>query len=108
MTFFMQHGVSVIIVMVDWGHGHGLFPDEASMGVARHLASLRVTLVLGHHPAAVQGHAYLGETLVVFSMGKVLSSQQVASFCWRPEEVSLRPHLMCCENGCLQPRAEQG
>ncbi len=74
--------------MVAWGHGTGLFPDETCLTVARHLATLQVTAVLGYHPTAVQGHAYFGDTLVVFSLGKVLSSQEVAPFCWGQTEVS--------------------
>jgi len=79
----MQHGVTVIIVLMHWGRENSYYPDETMLTIARHLAQLGVTLIVGYHPSVVQDHAYFGRTLVVFSLGNLLSSNKVASYCWQ-------------------------
>lgn len=53
-----------------------------TLPVARHLASLGVDVITGYHPNGVQGHAYMGKTLVLFSLGHILSSDSLVSYCW--------------------------
>lgn len=83
VPFPMQHGVTVIIVLMHWGRENSYHPDETMLTIARHLAQLGVTLIIGYHPSMVQDHAYFGRTLVVFSLGNLLSSNKVASYCWQ-------------------------
>ena len=78
----LQHGVSLIIVLVYWGWRTSSFPDEMALPVARHLASLGVDVIVGYHPNGIQGHAYMGKTLILFSLGRVLSSDHIVSYCW--------------------------
>ena len=82
MILLFQHGVSLIIVLVYWGWRMSSFPDEMALPVARHLASLGVDVIVGYHPNGIQGHAYMGKTLVLFSLGHVLSSDHAVSYCW--------------------------
>ena len=77
----------VIIVLMYWGLETSYFPDEMTLTIARHLSSLGVSAVVGHHPNSVQGHAYFGNTLVIFSLGKILSSSKVTNYCCK--EVSV-------------------
>ena len=80
----LQHGADIIIVSVYWGNEHGVFPDEMMLYIARHLSNLpHVSAIIGHHPKLVQGHAYFGETLVIFSPGVFLSPDNDKGFCWR-------------------------
>lgn len=72
----------VVIVLMHWGLQTSYFPDEMALTVARQLATLGVSAVLGHHPNSIQDHAYFGNTLVIFSVGKFLSSTKVADYCW--------------------------
>lgn len=65
-----------------WGLENAYFPDETALTVARQLANLGVSAVLGDHPNSIQDHAYFGNTVVVFSQGKLLSSTKVANYCW--------------------------
>lgn len=65
-----------------WGLENSYFPDETALTIARHLALLGVSAVLGDYPNAVQDHAYFGDTLVVFSAGKLLSSTK-SNYCWK-------------------------
>ena len=92
--FPLQHGVDVIIVLMYWGRTNSYYPDEMMLTIARHLAQLGVTMVIGYHPSVLQDHAYFGKTLVIFSLGKLLSSDKVAPYCWRQRVglVAPRPH----------------
>lgn len=92
--FPLQHGVDVIIVVMYWGRTNSYYPDEMMLTIARHLAQLGVTMVIGYHPSVLQDHAYFGKTLVIFSLGKLLSSDKVAPYCWRQRVglVAPRPH----------------
>lgn len=69
--------------MMYWGLETGYFPDETALTIARQLAMLGVTAVLGYHPSSVQNHVYFGDTLVIFSLGKSLSSDKVVNYCWK-------------------------
>ncbi|KAL5463631.1 hypothetical protein EMCRGX_G032546 [Ephydatia muelleri] len=77
-----SHGVVSIVVLVYWGQEHSYFPDESELVIARQLAEYGVTLVIGYHPQGVQDHAYFGKTLVLFSLGNVLTSDEEGDFCW--------------------------
>lgn len=74
--------MSLIIVLVYWGRQSSLFPDEMALPVARHLASLGVDVIIGYHPNGIQGHTYMGRTLILFSLGHILSSDLVVPYCW--------------------------
>lgn len=75
--------MTVIIVLMHWGRENSYYPDETMLTIARHLAQLGVTLIIGYHPSVVQDHAYFGRTFVIFSLGNLLSSNKVASYCWQ-------------------------
>ena len=71
----------LVIVLMYWGLETSYFPDETALTIARQLATLGVSAVIGHHPNSVQGHAYFGNTLVIFAVGKLLSSTKVTNYC---------------------------
>lgn len=75
-------GVAAIVVLLYWGQEHSYFPDESELVIARQLAEYRVTLIVGYQPQIVQDHAYFGKTLVLFSLGNVLTSDDESEFCW--------------------------
>ena len=81
-------------MLMYWGRGNSFFPDETALTIARHLAELGVTLVIGNHPSSVQDHAYFGRTLVLFSLGSLLSSDRVAAFCWKEVIKECNSHLL--------------
>lgn len=93
-----QHGITVIIVLMYWGFENRYFPDETALTIARHLAQLKVTLVIGHHPFVVQGHSYFGNTLVLFSLGKLITTSEQTSFCW--QMVSIITPNVCISEIC--------
>ena len=65
-----------------WGYENRYFPDETALTIARFLARLDVSVVVGYHPFVVQDHGYLGNTLVLFSLGKVITTNEQTPFCW--------------------------
>ncbi len=69
-------------MLMHWGSENSYYPEETALTIARQLASLGASAVLGHHPTAVHDHAYFGNTLVLFSLGKLLSSTREANYCW--------------------------
>ena len=75
--------MDVIVVLMNWGRDSGTYPDETSLAVARRTAQLGVNLIVGYGPNAVQDHAYFGSTLVIFSMGNVISFETTTTYCWK-------------------------
>ena len=71
-----------VVVLVNWGSETSYYPEETALTIARQLATLGANAVLGHHPNMVHDHAYFGNTLVVFSLGKLLSSTRDSNYCW--------------------------
>lgn len=82
LTMIDQHGVKLIVVLMHWGSESSYHPEETVLTVARQLAGMGVSAVMGHHPNTLHDHAYFGNTLVVFSLGKLLSSTRASNYCW--------------------------
>ena len=72
----------MIVVLLSWGRDSGTYPDETALAVARRVAQLGVNLIVGYGPNAVQDHAYFGNTLVIFSMGNLMSFESNTLYCW--------------------------
>ena len=71
-----QKKADVVIVSMHWGSEYVFAPTAEQKKIAEHLASLGVSIVLGHHPHVVQPVAMVKSTLVVYSVGNFLSSQK--------------------------------
>ena len=71
-----QEKADVVIVSMHWGSEYVFAPTAEQKKIAEHLASLGVSIVLGHHPHVVQPVAMVKSTLVVYSLGNFLSSQK--------------------------------
>ena len=71
-----QKKADVVIVSMHWGSEYVFAPTAEQKKIAEHLASLGVSIVLGHHPHVVQPVAMVKSTLVVYSLGNFLSSQK--------------------------------
>ena len=83
----IQHGVDATVVMVRWGRRESYFPDETALVTARYLASLGVSLIIGDHPLVQQDHAYIENTLVIFSAGSFLRHANAPQYCWQKVSV---------------------
>ncbi len=68
--------VDVIIVAMHWGSEYTNTPTTSEKEAAKYLASLGVNLIIGCHPHVIQPMAYIGDTLVVYSLGNFVSNQE--------------------------------
>ena len=68
--------VDVIIVSMHWGEEYVFEPTENQKEIAKYLSSLGVNLIIGSHPHVVEPVGYVGDTLVIYSLGNFLSGQR--------------------------------
>ena len=69
--------VDVIIVSMHWGVEDYNTPNESQKQIAEYLSSLGVNMIIGAHPHVVQPIEYIGDTLVIYSLGNFISNQLV-------------------------------
>ena len=67
--------VDVIIVSMHWGEEYTHVPTNKQREEAQYLSSLGVNLIIGSHPHVVQPVEYVGDTLVIYSLGNFISGQ---------------------------------
>ena len=67
--------VDVIMVAMHWGTEYVSYPTNAQKEIANYLASLGVNLIIGTHPHVIEPIEYIGDTLVIYSLGNFVSSQ---------------------------------
>lgn len=70
-------GADLIIVAMHWGNEYTNEPTNSQREIAEYLSSLGVDLIIGTHPHVVQPITYIGDTLVVYSLGNFISNQLV-------------------------------
>ena len=67
--------VDVIMVAMHWGEEYTHTPTYEEKKIAQYLADLGVNIVIGTHPHVIQPIDFIGETMVIYSLGNFLSSQ---------------------------------
>lgn len=67
--------VDVLIVAMHWGTEYVTYPTDSQKEIANYLASLGVDLIIGCHPHVIEPIEYIGDTLVIYSLGNFVSSQ---------------------------------
>ena len=68
--------VDLLMVSMHFGSEYTHTPTSEQTKVANYLASLDVDLIIGHHPHVVQPIDFIDDTMVVYSLGNVLSAQR--------------------------------
>ncbi len=68
--------VDVLMVAMHWGVEYTHTPTEYEVDMANYLASLGVDIVIGSHPHVVQPVTWIDDTLVIYSLGNMLSAQE--------------------------------
>ena len=71
----VRNQVDVVIVSMHWGVEDSNIPNSSQRKIAEYLSSLGVNLIIGAHPHVVQPVEYLGDTLVIYSLGNFISNQ---------------------------------
>ncbi len=72
-----EKGAEVILVAMHWGNEYTHVPTNEQKEVASYLSSLGVNLIIGAHPHVIQPIGYVGNTLVIYSLGNFISAQKV-------------------------------
>lgn len=67
--------VDVIMVAMHWGSEYTHTPTEEEIKIANYLAELGVDIIIGTHPHVIQPIDFIGNTMVVYSLGNFVSSQ---------------------------------
>jgi len=70
-----EKGAEVVIVAMHWGEEYTHTPVAEEYEIAEYLSSIGVNLVIGAHPHVIQPIAYVGDTLVIYSLGNFISAQ---------------------------------
>lgn len=68
--------VDVLMVAMHWGVEYELYPSNYQKDAAQFLADLGVDIIIGSHPHVVQPVTWIDDTLVIYSLGNLVSSQE--------------------------------
>jgi len=67
--------VDILIVSMHWGVEYTHTPTAEQKKQAKDLADLGVDIIIGHHPHVIQPIEFIGDTLVIYSLGNFISGQ---------------------------------
>lgn len=67
--------VDLLMVAMHWGTEYMTYPTEEQKSIAKYLSDLGVDLIIGCHPHVIEPIEYIGNTLVIYSLGNFVSSQ---------------------------------
>jgi len=68
--------VDLILVSMHWGEEYSTNITKEQEKHATYLSNLGVNIIIGHHPHVVEPIDYIGDTLVIYSLGNFLSGQE--------------------------------
>ena len=72
----VKSDTDLIIVAMHWGNEYSHTPNNEQKRIAKYLSDLGVNLIIGSHPHVIQPIDYVGDTLVIYSLGNFISSQR--------------------------------
>lgn len=72
-----KNGAEVVMVAMHWGVEYTHVPNQEQKTEAKYLSKLGVNLVIGAHPHVIQPIEYVGNTLVIYSLGNFIAAQKV-------------------------------
>ena len=67
--------VDVLMVAMHWGVEYTHEPTAYEKDMAEYLASLDVDIIIGTHPHVIQPITWIDDTLVIYSLGNLISAQ---------------------------------
>lgn len=68
--------VDLLIVSMHWGNEYTHSPSVYQIDAAQFLAQQGVDIIIGTHPHVIQPIEYIGDTLVIYSLGNFISAQE--------------------------------
>ena len=72
----LRDKVDVLMVAMHWGEEYTHTPTDNQKEIAEYLASLGVDIIIGHHPHVIQPIDFIGNTMVIYSLGNFIASQK--------------------------------
>ena len=64
-----------------------ILPEDHTLLIAKQMSTIGANVIIGNHPRLVQDHAYMGNTLVIFSQGNVAINKN--DLCWTEVSVTV-------------------
>ena len=83
-----KNDADIIIVAMHWGVEYVDQPTAYQIDEAEYLSSLGVKIIIGTHPHIIQPVAWVGDTIVFYSLGNFISAQYQngrnngVGYCW--------------------------
>ena len=71
--------VDLLIVSMHWGTEYRSEPTDEQKREAEYLSSLGVDIIIGTHPHVIEPITYIGNTLVIYSLGNFISAQSTSN-----------------------------
>lgn len=71
----IKNEVDVIFVSMHWGTEYYQGADVNQKRIAKYLSDLGVNVIIGTHPHVLEPIEYIGDTLVIYSLGNYISAQ---------------------------------
>lgn len=68
--------VDLLMVSMHFGEEYKEQPTAKQKKIAEYLSSLGVDIVIGHHPHVVEPIEFIGNTMVIYSLGNFISAQR--------------------------------
>ncbi|MEG0994782.1 MAG: CapA family protein [Bacilli bacterium] len=72
----VREEADVVMVAMHWGTEYSLGVSEQQLKIANYLSSLGVDIIIGAHPHVVEPITFIGKTLVIYSLGNLISDQE--------------------------------
>lgn len=73
----VRDDVDVLLVAMHWGDEYKSTPNAEQIRVSEYLASLGVDIIIGTHPHVIEPIRWIGDTLVIYSLGNFISNQSI-------------------------------
>ena len=71
----VRNKVDLLMVSMHWGTEYSMKITKEQEEIANYLSNLGVDIIIGHHPHVIEPIDYIGDTLVIYSLGNFLSGQ---------------------------------
>ncbi len=68
--------VDLLIVSMHWGNEYQFLPSKEQEEFAKFLAEQNVDIIIGNHPHVIQPIEWINNTLVIYSLGNMISAQK--------------------------------
>ncbi len=68
--------VDLLIVSMHWGNEYQFTPNKEQEELAKFLAKQNVDIIIGNHPHVIQPIEWINNTLVIYSLGNMISAQR--------------------------------